>query len=88
MIWYKYQTHDYMDEKPSIGYHLFENEESALKWEQHMNTNYSGGITTILGPATQAEILEYVRTNKLDLDDLTISNINNINYYKNETVKH
>ena len=83
MIWYKYQIHDYMDEKPSIGYRLFANAECALKWEQHMNANYSGGTTILLGAATQEEILKFVKDNGLKLDSDTLSNINNKSYYLN-----
>ena len=83
MIWYKYSTHDYMDESPSIGFHLFTNAEMALKWEKHMNDTYSGGSTTILGPATQDEVLKFVKDNKLKLDSNTLSDINNKTYYLN-----
>ena len=72
-----------MDEKPSIGYRLFANAENALKWEEHMNTNYSGGTTTILGPAKQEEILKFVKDNGLKLDSDTLANINNTSYYLN-----
>lgn len=83
MIWYKYQKHDYMDEKPFIGYLLFANAEHALKWEQHMNTNYSGGTTVLLGPATQEEVLKFVKDNGLKLDSYTLAEINNKSYYLN-----
>lgn len=83
MIWYKYQVHDYMDEKPSIGYHLFTNTEHALKWEQYMNANYSGGPTVLLGTATQEEVLKFVKDNELKLDSDTLANINNKSYYLN-----
>lgn len=83
MIWYKYQAHDYMDEKPSIGYRLFANAENALKWEQHMTVNYSGGTTVLLGPANQEEVLKFVKDNGLKLDSNTLANINNKSYYLN-----
>lgn len=83
MIWYKCQTHDYMDEKPSISYHLFPNAEYALKWERHMNTNYSGGTTVLLGTATQEEVLKFVKDNGLKLDSDALSKINNKSYYLN-----
>ena len=82
MIWYKYSEHDYMDEYPSIGYRLFEDAEQASKWEAHMNSSYSGGTTTIIGPATKEEILRYVEDNKIVLDTLTKANIENDAYYK------
>jgi len=72
-----------MDEKPSIGYHLFVNVENALKWEHHMNTNYSGGTTVLLGPANQEEVLKFVKDNGLKLDSDTLANINNKSYYLN-----
>lgn len=83
MIWYKYQTHDYMDEKPSIGYRLFPNAEYALEWEQYMNASYSGGTTVLLGPAKQEEVLKFVKDNGLKLDSDTLANINNKSYYLN-----
>ena len=83
MIWFKYQEHDYMDERPSIGYRLFTDVENALKWEANMNANYSGGTTTILGPAKQEEILKFVKDNGLKLDSQTLANIHNAKYYLN-----
>lgn len=81
MIWYKYQAHDHMDEKPSIGYCLFPNAECALEWEQHRNANNSGGTITILGPAKQEEVLKFVKDSGLKLDSDTLSNIKNKSYY-------
>jgi hypothetical protein len=82
MIWYKYREHDYMDESPNVGYRLFEGEKEAYAWEEHMNTNYSGGRTWIIGPATKAEILSYVERYDIELDDKLYANINNDAYYK------
>lgn len=81
MIWYKYKEHDYMDESPNIGYRLFENEKKAYAWEEHMNTNYSGGRTWIIGPATKAEILSYVEKNHIQFDEPTRKNIENEENY-------
>lgn len=81
MIWFKYKEHDYMDESPSVGFHLFEDEEQAYAWEKHMNDNYSGGRTWIIGPATKAEILSYVEKNHIQLDELTKKNIENDDNY-------
>ena len=81
MIWYKYREHDYMDESPNVGYRLFEGEKEAYAWEEHMNTNYSGGRTWIIGPATKAEILSYIEKNHIQLDELTRKNIENEENY-------
>ena len=80
MIWIKYQEHDYMDMYPSIGYRLFNSKNEAYEWEKHMNKMYSGGTTTVLGAATQEEILQYIKG--MELDELTLSNINNKEYYE------
>lgn len=83
MIWFKYKEHDYMDESPSVGFRLFEDEAQAHTWEKHMNDNYSGGCTCIIGPATKAEILSYIEENHIQLDELTKKNIENDNNYAN-----
>lgn len=82
MIWYKYGEQDYMDMSPSYGYHLFDDDTQAKAWEKHMQENYASGRTWLCGPATQAEILEYIKG--MDLDKLTLNNINNPNYYKHD----
>lgn len=80
MIWIHYGYHDYMDEKPGDGYKLFESEEQAKDWATRMNQHYSGGTTWIIGPAKQSDILEYIKG--MQLDELTLNNINNPNYYQ------
>ena len=80
MVWFKYGEHDYMDMSPNYGYRLFEDENQAKAWEEHMKKNYTGGDTWIVGPAKQEEILAYIQG--MDLDELTLSNINNPNYYQ------
>ena len=81
MIWFKYKEHDYMDESPNVGYRLFEDKWQAYAWEEHMNNNYSGGRTWIIGPATKAEILSYVEKNHIQLDEPTRNNIENDDNY-------
>ena len=82
MVWMKYETHEYMDMYPEIGYHLFYDEAQAKAWEEHMQKNYSGGITRLLGPAKQQEILDYIKDNNMSPDELTMNNINNKEYYQ------
>lgn len=81
MIWFKYNEHDYMDEKPEVGYRLFEDKWQAYAWEEHMNINYSGGRTWIIGPATKADVLSYIEENHIQLDELTKKNVENDNNY-------
>lgn len=80
MVWYKYGEQDYMDMSPSYGYRLFEDDAQAKAWVKHMKENYASGDTWLCGPAKQAEILDYIKG--MDLDELTLNNINNPNYYK------
>jgi hypothetical protein len=82
MIWFKYAVHEYMDEKPEIGFQLCESRESAQEWAREMTAAYSGGPTYIIGPATKAEILSYVERYDIELDDKLYANINNDAYYK------
>lgn len=82
MIWFKYKEHDYMDESPSVGFRLFEDEAQAYAWEKHMQENYSGGRTWIVGPATKTDVLSYIEENHIQLDELTKKNIENDAYYK------
>ena len=82
MVWFKYKEHDYMDESPSVGYRLFEDEAQAYAWEKHMQENYSGGKTWIVGPATKTEILSFIMENPIQLDEPTRRNIENDAYYK------
>ncbi len=81
MIWFKYKTHDYMDENPSVGYRLFEDKWQAYAWEEHMSNNYSGGRTWIVGPASKDEIQNYVLESGIQLDEKTLENIDNPNNY-------
>lgn len=82
MIWMKYETHEYMDMYPEIGYRLFDDKAQAKAWEEHMQKNYSGGTTRLLGPAKQQEILDYIKDNNMSPDELTMNNINNKEYYQ------
>ena len=86
MLWFKYGLHEYMDEKPEIGFRLFEDEDQAKAWAQHMNEHYSGGRTWIIGPASQAELTAYIKANHIELDEATSRNVNNSNYYLNTNV--
>ena len=82
MIWFKYGTHDYMDMHPEYGYRLFDSAEQAQAWQEHMRKNYASGTTWIVGPAKKQEMLQYIEDNHLSLDDKTMENINNNNYYQ------
>ena len=82
MIWYKIISHDYMDEKPEIGFRLFKDSDEAKAYEKHMQDNWSGGTTNLAGPATQQEILDYLKRWNITPDELTMSNINNKEYYQ------
>ena len=82
MIWMHYGYHEYMDEKPGDGYRLFESVEQSKDWADHMRKNYTGGTTWIIGPATQSEILDYIKKNDITPDELTMNNINNTSYYQ------
>lgn len=81
MIWFKYGEHDYMDVAPNFGFKLFESEEQAYAWEKHMQENYSGGRTWLIGPATKADVLSYIEENHIQLDELTKKNIENDDNY-------
>lgn len=81
MVWFKIETHDYMDERPEIGYRLFKDDAEAKSWEDHMQKNYSGGTTHLKGYATQKEVLDFICRNNILLDPKTEENVNNINYY-------
>ena len=83
MIWYKVETQDYMDETPSISFHLFPDAGKALEWQTFMNRSYSGGTTTLVGPAKQEEVLKFVKDNRLKPDLNTLANIKNKSYYIN-----
>lgn len=80
MVWFKYGSHDYMDEKPEFGFRLLESRENAEQWAQHM-CSY-GYPTWICGPATKAEVLSYIEQNHIKLDELTRQNVNNDDFYQ------
>ena len=82
MIWYKYEEHDYMDMQPNIGFRLFEDDAQAKAWEKHMQENYSGGTTRLIGPAKKQEILDFVIEADIDPDPVLAANIDNDNYYR------
>lgn len=82
MIWYKIIFHDYMDEKPEIEFRLFKDSDEAKAYEKHMQDNWSSGTTNLAGPATQQEILDYLKRWDITPDELTMSNINNKEYYQ------
>ena len=81
MIWMKIETHDYMDMYPNTSYKLFHNEILAKDWEKYMRENYSGGVTTVIGPATKQEILDYLEAFKIEAEPELLENINNDEYY-------
>lgn len=86
MIWYKYEAHEYMDEKPHEGFRLFKDDQEANQWVFEMNEMYSGGSTRLVGRATWAEVHKYVEDNHLELDDETLSNVNNMAYYASSSL--
>lgn len=79
MKWFKIETWDYMDVTPCHCYRLFTDEQEAKAWEKYMMENYSGGTTRVLRPASKAEILKCIEG--MSLDELTLKNINNDEYY-------
>ena len=81
MIWFKYQLHEYMDEKPELGFRLFDSNEQARAWEKHMQESYSGGTTHLIGYASQKEILEFVDRYGVELSEETRNNIDNTDNY-------
>ena len=52
-------VHDYMDMYPSTTMRSME-EEQAANFTEHMNTNYSGGTTTLKRILTKEEAQQYV----------------------------
>lgn len=85
MYWFKYELHEYMDEKPEIAFRLFKDEEQAKAWAQYMNEHYSGGRTRILGPATKSELIAYIEENHIELDEATDQNVYDPNHYLPDT---
>lgn len=82
MIWVKYETWDYMDEFPEYGYRLCDDYKQALEWAEYMQDNYSGGTTRIMRPAYKEELLKFIEDNNLQLDEKTLQNVNNNDYYR------
>lgn len=85
MKWFHYAYHDYMDERPGDGYQMFDSLEAAKDWAKRLNKHYSGGVTWIIGPATQTEVLSYVERYKgqLNITKETLKKINDPNNYIN-----
>lgn len=82
MIWYKIISHDYMDEKPEIGFRLFKDSDEAKAYEKHMQEHWSGGTTNLAGCAKQSEVLKFIKDNDIVLDSLTRRNVENPDYYE------
>ena len=80
MKWFKYESHDYMDSNPEIGFRMFETLETARDWANYMQNNWSG-TCCIIGFATKQEILDYIDKYHLTPDERTLSDINNDEYY-------
>lgn len=80
MKWFKYESQNYMDPQPEIGFKMFEDLEKAQDWAKCMRTNWSG-TCLILGFATKQEILEYIDKYNLTPDERTMANIYNDKYY-------
>ena len=82
-IWFKFETHDYMDEYPEVYYRTFPTIEVAKQFAEHMSENYSGGTFTFIGYALKQEVLNYVNDNKnkLSLSEEVLSEINDDEAY-------
>ena len=80
MLWFKYQSHDYMDPNPEVGYRLFNSLEAARRWAKHMQKGWSG-TCTILGYATMDEILGYINMHNISLDAETEAKVVNPDNY-------
>lgn len=70
-----------MDEYPEYGYRL-DDYKHAIEWAEYMQDNYSGGTTRIVRPAYKEEVLKFIEDNNLQLDEKTLQNVNNNDYYK------
>ncbi len=86
MKWFKVLIHDYMDMSPEVSYRLFEDWNQAKAWEKQMRENWASGTTNVVGYATQQEILDYIQRYNLQLDEATRNNINNKQYYHEQSV--
>ena len=60
---------------------MFASEETAKDWVERMNHHYSGGYTWLIGPASQKEVLDYIKRYKIEVDEKTLENINNPDNY-------
>lgn len=80
MKWFKYQSQDYMDCSPVTGYRLFGSLDEAQAWAKHMQENWSG-ICTILGYASQEELLKAIKYYDIAPDDNIMDNILNKDCY-------
>lgn len=80
MKWFKYESQDYMDPKPEIGFRAFEDLEKAQDWARYMQNNWSG-TCQILGFATKQEILDYIDEYHLTPDERTLTDIHNDEWY-------
>lgn len=80
MLWFKYQSHGYMDPNPEVGYRMFNSLEAARRGAKHIQKKW-GGICTILGYATMDEVLEYVRMHNIPLDAKTEADVVNPDNY-------
>ena len=82
MIWFKYYSHDYMDEKPKIRYRLFKDDVQAEEWVEYMNSCWSGGYVWLGGYATKEKLLKFIEDNNIELDETTSKNVYDDNHYK------
>lgn len=80
MKWFKYESQDYMDPQPEIGFKTFKDLETAQDWAKHMQDNWSG-TCCIIGFATKQEILEYIDKYHLTPDEKTMTDIFNDECY-------
>ena len=82
MLWVHCAHQDYMDLEASHDYRLFESMKQANEWVERMKEAYTSGDVWIIGPATQKELLRYIRDYDLSVDEATMKNINNKDYYQ------
>ena len=80
-IWFKFETHDYMDEYPEVYYRTFPTIRVARQFAEHMSKTYSGGTFTFIGSALKQEVLNYVKDNKLSLSKEALAEVNDDEMY-------
>lgn len=80
MKWFKIETYCFMDWNEEISYKLFPTEKKAREWAKEM-TDSINGKCRVVGFASKAELLGYIKQNSIQLDAITEQNVNNDSYY-------